>query len=118
MKMPRSLLLATCLCFAANGHAATAGVYAKIIKMVLADKGRYGTCLVKLDANLAASGLNCPGNHVTFSCSGDFQGRDVAWRMYDTAQMAYTLDNTIYVEVDDSRKHNGFCFAPLILVAP
>ena len=118
MKVSQLLLMALCMCFAANAYAATASVYAKITRTLLADRGRYGTCLVRLDVDLTLSGVDCPYSHVTFSCGGDFQGKDVAWRMFDTAQMAFTLDYSVYLEVDDSRKHNGYCFAPLILVIP
>jgi hypothetical protein len=34
--------------------------------------------------------------------------------MFDSAQMAYALGKKVFIEVDDTKKHNGFCYASRI----
>ena len=53
---------------------------------------------------------------MSFSCSGDFTSKDIAYRMFDTAQMAYALGHQVAVVVDDTKKHNGYCYANSIQV--
>ena len=94
------------------------GVAGKVTRTLLADDGRFGACMILLNVSLASQGLDCPGGWVTFSCSGEFQAKDVAWRMFDSGQMALALGNTVWVYVDDTRKHNGYCFGEGINVLP
>ncbi len=71
-----------------------------------------------LDELLANYSLDCPGNWVTFSCSGDFSNKDAAYKMFDVAQLAYALDREVVVSVDDLKKHNSYCFAKRIYLLP
>ena len=94
------------------GHASTATVTANITRTLVADNGRWGGCMVFLSKHIAdATGLNCRSSWVSFSCSGVFTTKDVAYRMFDSAQMAYTLGQSVRVWVDDTKKHNGYCYA-------
>jgi len=95
-------------------NAATANITAKVNRVLIADEGKFGGCMVALSTSVNASLPNCPGNWVSFSCSGVFVGKDVAYRMLDMAQMAKALDKNILVTVDDTKKHNGFCYASRI----
>ena len=73
---------------------------------------RFGGCMVLLDVSPSASNLNCPGgNWVTFSCSGDHTSRSNAMRLLDSAQLAFVARRRVRIFVDDSMKHNGWCFA-------
>lgn len=78
--------------------------------MVTAD-GRWGGCMAQLDQQIATAGVDCPGDWVTFSCSGEFVSKDLAYRMFDSAQMAHALNSQLRVFVSDAQKHNGYCFS-------
>ena len=97
-------------------NAAQVSVTANVTKTMVADQDRWGGCIATLDVKLAAKGLNCRGTWVSFSCSGDFTTKDIAYRMFDTAQMAYALGHPVVVVVDDTKKHNGYCYANSIQV--
>ncbi|MCX7110033.1 MAG: hypothetical protein NTX45_07875 [Proteobacteria bacterium] len=60
----------------------------------------------------AASGsLNCPSNWIALSCDGTYNTKDVAQMMLDQVQLAWATKRYIYVQVDDSKLHNGYCTA-------
>lgn len=86
---------------------------ATVTRTLASEDDRFGGCMARLDKSAADEGLNveCPASPwVTFSCSGVHTSKSNALRMFDSAQMAFALGRTVRVEVDDSRKHNGFCF--------
>ena len=85
-------------------------VTANVERTLVAGDGRFGGCMVKTQVKFQQEGLNCPAKWVTFSCTGDFTSKDVAYRMFDSALMAFALGNQVSIEVDDSKKHNGFCY--------
>ncbi len=94
-----------------SANAATAIITGKITKTVYA-KGLYGGCMAALDVGINnVSGLDCVGSYVTFSCSGVFNEKDIAYHMASTAEMALALGNDAKVYITDSKKHNGYCFA-------
>ena len=111
--MKRKMIFIAVLVMLASpvANATSAFVSGKVLRILVADEGRYGGCMAKLNTTIAATLPNCPGRWVTFSCSGDFTTKDVAFRMLDMAQMAKALDKTLIVQVDDTKKHNGFCYA-------
>ena len=63
-------------------------------------------------------GLNCQGQWVSFSCSGDFTGKDVAQRNFDMAQIALLTKVNVRIYADDTKKHNGVCFVRRIDLFP
>ncbi len=116
--MKRIILLLTALCvvYAPASYATKVKVKGLVTKTMVADEGRWGGCMVLLDQVLADSGLDCPGKWVTFSCSGVYTEKDVAYRMFDQAQMALAQDRTVEVYVDDTKKHNDYCYGNRITV--
>lgn len=84
---------------------------ARVVRTLQADGGRWGECMALLDRAINQSGIDCPGQWVSFSCSGDFNTKDSAYKMFDTAQMAMALDLPVLVIADDQRKHSGWCYA-------
>ena len=90
-------------------HSATQFITGKITKVWIAD-GYYGNCLVQID-NFASPAVNCPANWFSFSCTGDFNKKEISSRMLEMAQMSLVLSRTIGVAVDDTKKHNGYCTA-------
>jgi hypothetical protein len=73
----------------------------------------YGGCMAYLANPLsyATPKPNCPSNWVSFSCDGTYAAKDVASMMLDQAQLAYATKRSVYVVVDDAKKHNGYCLA-------
>jgi hypothetical protein len=114
MKHSMAIFLVLMASHALTGQATTVAVTANVVRTLVADQDRFGGCMAKLDKVLANSGLDCPGTWVSFSCSGTFTPKDIAYRMFDSAQMALALGKKVTVQVDDSRKHNGNCYAQRI----
>ncbi|MGR9107803.1 MAG: hypothetical protein ACU843_12810 [Gammaproteobacteria bacterium] len=88
------------------------GLSARVLT-TLVDANLFGRCMAFLDRPIAmaSNSPNCPSSWVSFSCRGDFAPKDIAYRMLDQAQLAKALNRPVFVIVDDSKKHNGFCFA-------
>ena len=75
--------------------------------------------MVLVDQPLRDVGLDCPSSWVSFSCTGDFATKDSASRSFDMAQIALLTGATVHLRVDDTKKHNQYCFASRIdLYAP
>jgi len=73
----------------------------------------YGGCMAYLakPISTAKPSLNCPSNWVSFSCDGTYAPKDAAYLMYDQAQLAWATKRPVSVVIDDTKKHNGYCFA-------
>ncbi len=114
--MKRLILLCTVLIMLAAPavHATKAMLTAKVVRTMVADAGRWGGCMVLLDVNLSTKLPSCPNRWVTFSCSGVFTSKDIAYRMLDSAQMAKALGKKVRIQVDDTKKHNGYCYGSRI----
>ena len=110
------LIAALCVAYTPANYAATAKVKGYITKTIVADDGRWGGCMVNVDIRLSDLGLDCPKKSVSFSCSGVFTEKDVAYRMFDQAQMAFAMERKVEIYVDDTKKHNGYCYANRINV--
>ena len=97
-------------------HADTAWLTTRVLATkVMADPGQGG-CLVKLAVDFQQQLPLCKADWVTFSCTGEFAGKDIAYRMFDQAQMALALNRPVNVQISDAKMHNGFCFAKQIIV--
>ena len=81
------------------------------VKRILVSAEHFGGCMALLSENPKIKLPSCGGGWVTFSCDGTYTSKDVAYRMLDQAQMALALGKNAYVVVDDTRRHNGYCFA-------
>jgi hypothetical protein len=83
----------------------------------------YGGCMVKLKSagpkfqTPRALLPSCPTNNfLTFSCSGVYATKADARLLLQNAQMAFALDKKVQIKVDDSKKHNGYCFSDYLVV--
>ena len=76
----------------------------------------YGGCLVYLakPLNSAIPSVNCPSNWMALSCDGTYNAKDAANLMLDQAQLAWATKRSVYVTVDDTKLHNGYCTATSI----
>ena len=110
-----------------QSHAEVAYVNDAKIDQILLSSGsgtdNYGGCMVKLKS----AGPNfetprtllpsCPTNNfLTFSCSGVYATKADARLLLQNAQMAFALNKKIQIKVDDSKKHNGYCFSDYLVV--
>ena len=112
---------ASLLCMALLGlpfaaaQAAEARMSAGVMRTLASEDGSYGGCMAQLSESIAeATGLDCPGRWVAFSCSGEHVSKAEAMRLYDAAQLAFVSGRQAMLRVDDARKHDGYCFAPRI----
>ena len=87
---------------------------AKIDKMIVTSDGSYGGCLLHLDKRTEDTVAGCGRSWVSLSCSGEFATKSDARFLLETAQLAYALDKTVQVRINDAKKHNGYCFADFI----
>jgi hypothetical protein len=109
----RPAFMAIALVFSSLSHAGSGTVSTRIDRVMLHETG-FGNCMARLEKAPGSVGLNCKENWVSFSCSGDFQPKNIAAMSFSTAQLALVMDNKVNVVVDDGRKHNGYCFAKKI----
>ena len=118
MKYIMALTMATLMGLTSSSSATTAFIKASVRSTLIADQDRWGGCMVYLDQPLSSVGLNCPSNWVSFSCNGTFTTKDVGYRLFDSAQMAYALKKQVLIQVDDTKKHNGYCYGSRVDVQP
>ena len=97
-----------------NAISQTAGFSGVTVKSIVVDSEAFGGCMILVDKVLSSKGLDCPNNWVSFSCFGNFNPKDLAYRKLDQAQMSMALNKTVFVVVDDTKKHNGLCFVKRI----
>jgi hypothetical protein len=111
MKNISILAMAMLMGTASPGFAASAHIPGSVIRTLIADQGRWGGCMILIDQTLSDYGLDCPQRWVSLSCDGTFTTKDIAYRMFDSAQMAYALGKRVFLQVEDTKKHNGYCYA-------
>jgi len=106
-------LLVTGLIQVEPAYAVRANLTASVVRVLVIDPTYYGGCMAELNTPLSATvpAVNCPEDWVTFSCNGTYIGKDIAFYMLEQAQLALSLNKRVFVTVDDSKKHNGYCFA-------
>ncbi len=95
-----------------QSFAQTGSLIAKVVSTAVLDN-THGSCMAKLDKpiNTARNSPNCPGNWVTFSCTGTYNSKDIAYHKLDIAQKSEVTQDNIQVYVNDAKKHNGICYA-------
>ena len=100
---------------ASSAQAAQELIRGEIRRTLAVPDDRWVGCMVLLSESPADLGLDCPSSRwVTFSCSGVHASKSGAQRAFDSAQLAFVTRRQTIVWVDDTRKHNGFCFASRI----
>jgi hypothetical protein len=94
-----------------SAWADVAWITAKVTRTLVQPDGTYGGCMAALSVSPASVLPSCQDSWVSFSCTGDFGDVVGAWRQFDQSQLALAGDHGVLVAVDDSRKHNGYCYA-------
>ena len=106
-----SVILSTSLAgYALNSQAATSTLQTTVTR-VLTDTAALGGCMAALAISPSAKLAGCGANWVTFSCTGTFADKALAFANFENAKMALAMNKQVYVLFDDSKKHNGYCFA-------
>ncbi len=99
-------------------HATTANFFTTV-ERVVSDSQWFGGCMALLGKRPDSVGLDCEGSFVSFSCTGDFIEKDKANRHFEMAQVALLTGAQVQFVVDDTKKHNGYCFVKRMdMVAP
>jgi len=111
-----TLMLSSALASTA-AFGATAALTGKVDRVMIQNDGGFGGCMAQLTVNPKAALPACGGGWITFSCTGDFTDPVSAYRSVDQAQLALATNKNVLVIIDDSRRHNGYCFASRIDVA-
>lgn len=116
--MPQKPILAILLASATLASSAalggTAVLSAKVNRVMVYNDGAFGGCMAKLSSDPQNALPACGSGWVTFSCSGDFTDQISAYRSLDQAQLALATDKNVMLVIDDSRRHNGYCFVTRI----
>jgi len=107
--MKKLILSMALLALSNHAYSDTAWIHNATITQVLNRSDAYGGCMLYLDTLIADTGLGCPSKWVALSCDGTYNNRDVAARMYDVGMMAIALDKKVNIQVDDTKKHHGYC---------
>lgn len=110
------LLFGGCLVAAFNIYGALAATdnWNATVDRILTDSENFGQCMAVTVPSAAERGLDCEAYWVTFSCDGTFNSKSVGTTKYSAAQLAYVTGGRINVTADDTKKHNGYCFAQRI----
>ncbi|MEM1154956.1 MAG: hypothetical protein AAGI44_12515 [Pseudomonadota bacterium] len=79
------------------------------------DSDQFGGCAVRL-ASTAGAACN---KIVSFDCTGEFNDKATAARMWDTALLAYALGQRVTVFSENTEKKSGaYCVVKRIDVSP
>lgn len=84
------------------------------VRTVMVHDSEFGGCLVRLHADMSEVSAGACGQWVAFSCTGELADTETAYRMFETAQIAYLTGTEVRVQVDANRQHNGHCVATRI----
>ena len=96
-------------------QAAQARMTTNVVRTLASEDASYGGCMAQLrDSVMEATGLDCSGKWVTFSCAGEHTSKATARRLYDSAQLAFVTGRQAMLTLDDERKHNSYCFVSRI----
>jgi len=116
-----ALLLAG-LALAGPVHAVQGSLTTTVSRTLVSNGSIYGGCMASLAAAVNTAtvsagqpAVNCGASGwVSFSCTGTYNSKDLAFYMLDQAQLALSLNKTVSVTVDDTKTHNGYCVATRI----
>ncbi len=95
-------------------HADSVIFVTQINRTLVVGSELYGGCMAATGVDPSTLLPGCAKNWVSFSCTGDFADPVQAYRMLDQAQLALATDKAVMLEVRDSQKHNGYCYASRI----
>jgi hypothetical protein len=109
----KALAAVALLVASAVAGGATSNVVGTVTAVRLDAGSNFGGCMAKLSVSPKTKLPECGASWVSFSCSGQYTDEVRAYRLLDQAQLALAAGRDVQVQVwfDDTRKHNGYCFA-------
>jgi hypothetical protein len=113
-KYVQGIMAASLLISCSGAFAAGAWATGKITKtMVHTDPNEgYGKCMVLLSPEFDRTNLRCNESPwITLDCTGHFNSKEDARRMWDSAQLAFALDLKVTIRVVDHQMINEQCVA-------
>lgn len=90
-----------------SANATTLTLNKLVIQQISSDVD-YGGCYAVLSQ---AIGGACKGKTVSFDCDGKFNTNGAGSRHYSTALLAFSLNKSIALVVDDAKQYSGYCVA-------
>lgn len=109
-----AIALFALVCGQAPAQAPPPYLTARVDSVLFSADDRWGGCMALLSVDPQTVRPSCAPGWVTFSCTGDFTDRVRAYRMADQAQLALATGKTVFVIIEENKKHNGYCFASRI----
>ncbi len=110
----QGLLVAVACLYASAASADEAGIIAFVERTMVTGDETYGGCMVRLSESPTGVLPTCKAWWITLSCDGTHTDPVRAYRMLDQAQLALATGMEVFVRLDDSKTHNGYCFATRI----
>jgi hypothetical protein len=108
--MLRLTIFTLLLALTSSAFAATKTYTASVTKTRV-QNDNFGGCMAALAPSPSTiAGVACKAVWATMSCSGDFNSPAEGQQKLAAAQLALVTGNKIAVLIDDSKKHNGYCF--------
>ena len=111
------LFVALAMFVATGVMAATEGYEASVTKTLQIDND-FGGCMALITPKPQDVLATCRGGFVTFSCIGDFNSKADGLAKFQTSMLAALSGGSIYLVIDDTKKHNGYCYAPRVDFIP
>ena len=106
----KHILFTSAFILSINSNAAIIPVEGTVTDLIITPNTYFGGCMVKVQTETPIGG-NCKNEWISFSCSGDFNTPQHAYKMLDLVQMNMVLKNNIRFYLEDRYQHNGYCVA-------
>jgi len=103
MKIKLNKYIATGILLASVSIPAHSEFVTGTITRTISDGINFGGCMIKL----SSGGTDCPSNWVSLDCNGGYHG--AGERNYSTALMAFSLNKSVSVQVDQEKKYGNYC---------
>jgi len=94
-----------------GGALAGTGIHRGKVTSTLTQEGVFGNCMALITPSPSQTLPSCRAGWVTFSCSGDFNSKSAGQTKFSQAQLGLVTGNGVVVVIDDTKTHNGYCFA-------
>lgn len=121
MKVNVIVLLMLGLLGQSFAHAADYSLYANVTKIVRYADGTVGNCAVELSPITAiedqtdlthGNGVGqCKIGFISLDCTATYTSSKAAQGFMDSASIALVTGNQLYIEIDPTSKHGGYCTA-------
>ena len=111
--MIRSICVLLLIAFAGSALGTNKTYKANVTRTAL-HEDNFGVCMAKVTPSPSDKGLDCKPGWVSFSCSGDFNSKEIGQQKFSAAQLALVTGDRVVIYVEDTRKHNGYCYASRI----